>query len=88
MSLYTLFFSKRPLDDTMAEWLRRRMQVPLGSARVGSNPARVAIFFFKKSLSHTDGRYQELLQMNSSYTNTTYIMECHHDNLVSFFPEN
>lgn len=27
--------------DTMAEWLRRRMQVPLGSARAGSNPARV-----------------------------------------------
>lgn len=33
------------IDDTMAEWLRRRMQVPLGSARAGSNPARVAIFF-------------------------------------------
>lgn len=31
-------------EDTMAEWLRRRMQVPLGSARAGSNPARVDIF--------------------------------------------
>ncbi|CUM64792.1 uncharacterized protein PRCAT00002404001 [Priceomyces carsonii] len=29
----------------MAEWLRRRMQVPLGSARAGSNPARVANSF-------------------------------------------
>lgn len=33
-------------DDTMAEWLRRWMQVPLGFARAGSNPARVAIIFF------------------------------------------
>lgn len=64
---------KRPLDDTMAEWLRRRMQVPLGSARAGSNPARVATFFFKKSLSDSDGRSQKLLQMNSSYTNMTNI---------------
>jgi hypothetical protein len=31
--------------DTMAEWLRRWMQVPLGFARAGSNPARVAIIF-------------------------------------------
>ena len=30
----------------MAEWLRRWMQVPLGFARAGSNPARVAIIFF------------------------------------------
>lgn len=52
MSLYTLFFSKRPLDDTMAEWLRRRMQVPLGSARAGSNPARVAIFFQEVALAY------------------------------------
>lgn len=37
--------SRLDSEDTMAEWLRRRMQVPLGSARAGSNPARVVIFF-------------------------------------------
>ena len=30
-------------QDTLAEWLRRRLAKPMGSARVGSNPIGVAI---------------------------------------------
>ena len=32
--------------DTMSEWLRRLIRNQLGSARRGSNPLGVAIFFF------------------------------------------
>ena len=34
------------LYDTVAEWLRRWTRNPLGSARVGSNPTGVALFYF------------------------------------------
>jgi hypothetical protein len=33
-------------DDEVAEWLRRWTANPMGSARVGSNPILVVIFFF------------------------------------------
>ena len=33
--------SKRPLKDTVSEWLRRWTRNPLGSARRGSNPLGV-----------------------------------------------
>ena len=35
--------------DTVAEWLRRWTRNPLGSARVGSNPAGVVPFLFRRS---------------------------------------
>lgn len=33
--------------DNLAEWLRRKIRNLLGSARAGSNPAVVVIFFEK-----------------------------------------
>ena len=39
-------------DDTLAEWLRRRPAKPMGSPRVGSNPAGVvSVVFAFKSVS-------------------------------------
>ena len=33
-------------EDTMAEWLRRGIRVPMGLSRISSNLVRVAFFVF------------------------------------------
>ena len=33
-------------SDTMAEWLRRGIRVPMGLSRISSNLVRVVFFFF------------------------------------------
>ena len=38
----TNFFGS--VEDTLAEWLRRRPAKPVGSAREGSNPSGVGLF--------------------------------------------
>ena len=38
------------MEDEVAEWLRRWTANPLGSARVGSNPILVAVFFSGEAL--------------------------------------
>ena len=48
----------------MAEWLRRWTANPMGSARVGSNPIFVVMFFVVGSILGKEGknyfRYREL----------------------------
>ena len=49
------------MQDEVAEWLRRWTANPMGSARVGSNPILVGLFYnvFLK-VQKNDFRYREL----------------------------
>ena len=46
VKIYIFKFCKVYVNDEVAEWLRRWTANPMCSARVGSNPILVDIFFF------------------------------------------
>ena len=50
---YIYFINKYWFYDEVAEWLRRWTANPLGSARVGSNPILVEIFYFPVFLQYS-----------------------------------
>lgn len=72
MSLYTLFFSEKAIRRYDGRVVKAKDAGSFGLCPRRFEPCSCRHFFL--SLSHTDGRYQELLQMNSSYTNTTHIL--------------